>query len=418
MGTFIGRIEREFILNNMQEKKIDIKVHGFKKACQGVILNLLDDYISIYSKETDWEDFKVGEEVRIFFSYYEHVMTFQSTIENVGECLNISYPESMYKNLQRKYERVLLPEGSKISFTTENTVYELTFPKTEEYDPVDKPSVYEDFDFTVISQLINDFKGKIEEKGFKHLIQMFRERGPNSYQEEIITKTGKILYIPSTSGEFPDDHFSIGGRLITKGTAVNQEYNKIMKYPIKSPNELSDLLLEKDKNGIKSEVYCPIIYQEYIVGYIYVFGEDNIKNKLDISVVEFVHQFTKVIAYSLKINGYFDGISHVKTDYAASVIDVSASGLLFMDPSIDLANNLVLYSDIDLELKIGHRKMKISSRVMRKYDGEFTHYYGVQFMDIKPEDFRFLFDEIYGREFTQEDETKWEGGADPPELNF
>jgi hypothetical protein len=37
-------------------------------------------------------------------------------------------------------------------------------------------------------------------------------------------------------------------------------------------------------------------------------------------------------------------------------------------------------------------------------------------MDIKPEDFRYLFEVVYGRSFTERDDRLWEGGAKPPEV--
>ena len=38
--------------------------------------------------------------------------------------------------------------------------------------------------------------------------------------------------------------------------------------------------------------------------------------------------------------------------------------------------------------------------------------------DIKPEDFRFIFEIVYGRSVTAEDEENWEGGTPPPKLKF
>jgi len=105
-------------------------------------------------------------------------------------------------------------------------------------------------------------------------------------------------------------------------------------------------------------------------------------------------------------------------NYDARILDLSASGLLFAHSSKVLSKNLVLYSDLDLSLKLPEHAIKIGSRVMRKYQqGDFTCF-GVQFMQIEPEDFKHLFLFIYGREYTEDDEFRWEGGAEPPELDI
>jgi hypothetical protein len=55
---------------------------------------------------------------------------------------------------------------------------------------------------------------------------------------------------------------------------------------------------------------------------------------------------------------------------------------------------------------------------MRKYKIKDIYFYGIQFLEVAPEDFRFLFEHVYGRPFADADDRFWEGGADPPELNF
>lgn len=104
--------------------------------------------------------------------------------------------------------------------------------------------------------------------------------------------------------------------------------------------------------------------------------------------------------------------------FEPEIIDISASGLLFTHSEKKLSELLGLYGDIQLILKVGHRKLQILSRVMRKYEYYGQYFYGIQFLEIEPEDFRFLFEYVYGRPFTEEDDRLWEGGAKPPELNF
>ena len=91
---------------------------------------------------------------------------------------------------------------------------------------------------------------------------------------------------------------------------------------------------------------------------------------------------------------------------------------LLSHPEKKLSELLGMYGDLKLVLKIGPRRMEIFSRVMRKYKTGGLYFYGIQFLEIEPENFRFLFDYVYGRPFSDDDDRFWEGGTEPPELDF
>lgn len=85
MGITISRIEKEFILKAMDEKKLPLKIHGTRKVADGVILNLQEEkWLDFFHENQDWESFEEGEPLRIFFSYFGHVMTFQSKVIKKG----------------------------------------------------------------------------------------------------------------------------------------------------------------------------------------------------------------------------------------------------------------------------------------------------------------------------------------------
>ena len=71
MGNMISRIEREFIIKALDDNKFPVRLHGTRKEVEAVILNFEDEeYIELYSKDREFSDFRKGEDVRIFFSYY------------------------------------------------------------------------------------------------------------------------------------------------------------------------------------------------------------------------------------------------------------------------------------------------------------------------------------------------------------
>lgn len=417
MGNSISRIEKEFIFNLMDEKKISLAIHGDRKEASGIILNIQqNEWIEIYSDEKNLDQFDPEETVRIFFSYYGQVMTFTSRVITAGETLKITFPEGLHKNLQRKYERVPVPVESSLSFTVKETHVEMQFPKTDEFDPVERPEIHGRFDTQDINQLMAAFREEAGNIADFTNISMFRGKKLETLEERIIAQTGKNLYIPRMRYGLPKDS-SDDSRLLSESYLFPQgkssEYLKEL-----SLQELREHFQDQYRQGIESVIYSPILYHQYVVGCIHAKTVRDGKEPLDNDSLEYIFQFAKILAYSLKVNGYFNVSREIMSDYTTGIIDISASGLLFANSSPSLSLALSLYSDLEIKLVLGKRTMHIGTRVMRKYPGKKTTYYGLQFLHIQPEDFRFLFDTVYGKSYDQYDDSRWEGGAEPPTLNF
>ena len=62
-----------------------------------------------------------------------------------------------------------------------------------------------------------------------------------------------------------------------------------------------------------------------------------------------------------------------------------------------------------LSMKARGRQVKASAEVKRVYRDASRSYFGVEYAQIAPEDFRFLFESLYGRSFTDADATGIEG---------
>ncbi|HUX22963.1 MAG TPA: hypothetical protein VMW69_17135, partial [Spirochaetia bacterium] len=163
MGTGVSRIEQEFILTTVQDKHIPVQIHGDRKETDGRISSFNDHEVEIELSRP----FSPGgeEKIRVFFSYYGHVMTFASGIKKMtSEKLILGYPKGIYKHLQRKYERVAPPVDTQVSFQLENTKVELNFPKTEEYNPAERPEVSEQFNPDSLLDLMQTFRESLADK--------------------------------------------------------------------------------------------------------------------------------------------------------------------------------------------------------------------------------------------------------------
>ena len=118
------------------------------------------------------------------------------------------------------------------------------------------------------------------------------------------------------------------------------------------------------------------------------------------------------------MSGYFKEKIETTEKYESTIIDISASGLLFSSSSKKLEKLFFLYTDIKIDLYLEEKTIPISCRIMRKYKSGDTVFYGLIILGIKQEDFEDLFQLVYGRKATHEDVELWEGGSAPPEINF
>lgn len=417
MGTGVSRIEQEFILTTVQDKRFTVQVHGTRKESDGRISSVNGNEVEI--ELTEPFPAVVDEKVRVFFSYYGHVMTFSSQVKRTESGkLVIRYPQGVYKHLQRKYERVTPPMEIQVTFQLENTKVELNFPKTEEYNPADPPEVSDQFNPNSLLDLMRTFRESLTDRCTANTITMYRDREPSTFEERLIARTGKILYIPSTAGDFPDFEESLNNQVITREMLAREsQATEAGGVGGLTQEGLARYLNAKREQGVICEIYCPVIFHEYVVGYVYLASSD-VDKLFDEDLVKYAHQFSRMLAYSLKINGYFKNMDLEPEEYNAKIVDLSASGLLFAHNSRKLKDTLMTYADINLSLRVGDRRLRIGSRVMRKFEDRSACFYGVQFLEMTPEDFRFLFDLVYGRPFTQEDDNLWEGGAPPPPLEL
>jgi hypothetical protein len=414
MGTQINRIEKEYLLKIFLERKIPINVHGEKKEGSFLITHFDDSSITLKNRSEKILEFKKQESIRFFTLIDNTFFTFSSKVLKSEEStLIIENANTLCKNPERKYERINT-HNMQVSFLLKGDTIELNFPKTDTFAIIEKPTKSEKFDDASISGLTKSFKEYIADKVSAYNIVMYRDKSPASLEEKIITRLGKIIWIPDTEARLPDNEPMLSSIVITE-----QEFAGFLRSTGTSSNlvksEIAAFLYKKSKNNIRSEIYCPILYHEYAIGYIYVENKDKGKKDFDIDFVHYIYQFSKVLSYSLEKHGYFEEQSKNMIQYREPIIDMSAAGLLFATQSEEIDKKINLLEDIDITINIKEKKIVIGSRIMRKFKDHSTCYFGVQFLKISNADFGFLFNYLYGKPFTKEDEMLWEGGAPPPQ---
>jgi hypothetical protein len=415
MGQTVGRIEKEYILTNLVEQNLEINIHTAREDIKGVLVDADGTTLTIECSEEEAGKAIEKEHVRVYFGYYGHTMTFETKVHKSSNKLILEYPEGLVKNLERKFERIPSPEGLKLSFLFEDVEVELSFPKTDDYREVDEPLVSDYFDEAPLEKLLEQFREKAKGFAEKNKIKMFRGRGPESFEEQCIVATGKNLYLPSTAEGIPYESETDGRSMVTlemfpeagEGTFCGKNRKEAHRY-----------IREKAEKGIAAEIHSPVIYHNYVVGYVCLVNESPAGPAFTPKTLDFVIEFAYILAYALKQSGYFTQEKQTKKEFYPEIINISASGVLFAYPSDGLTETIGLYTDLKLFFSVDKRKIRVGSRVMRKYEAGGHTFFGVQFLEIEPEDFRFLFDYVYGRPYNDSDDRYWEGGAEPPKLKL
>lgn len=419
MATSIRRIEKEFILGAARDEGISLLLLAGNGEWPVKIQKLEKDKL-LLSHSMPLRLLRRWETYEFRFIYREQGIAFRSRIIEVKDTgISVEMPEEVYKNLGRRYSRRKPPIDFDVSFAFMGDRFELSFPTTREFDPVMEPEPSPDFDPADIRLLIREFNAKADEYASDKAIVMFKDRKPEGQDERIIVRTGHIFYLPTAIAGLPTIDPYIQPRMVTR--EIFADWLREQGVPEELvPDEVTRFERNKRNSGVLSELMIPIIFQEYVIGYVSLVNRQPGKPPFDLSTLETFHQFAKVLAYSLKVNGYFKNAPKKAKDFPADVIDVSAGGVLFANPSRELASSLLPGSRIEMSLKAGGRRVKVPATLKRSYRDSDLVYYGVEYQGLEPEDFRYLFEILYGRPFTDNDAMGLEGLGlkGPPPLRF
>lgn len=420
MGARVGRIVKEFVFKSLIEQNVELNIHGQRKEMAGSVLDIRDEYLEVEIRSGHPDLFSVNENVQVYFFFQNNYHTFESVILEKGQGrIKLFHPEGVYKNPQRKNERVRISDRAEVFFTIKGQKVELNFPRSNRYTEL-SPEVINsriDFDYSSIKSLYKNFREKTMDEVSEARIVMMREKVLDKYEEKVMAATGKMLWIPSTEEDFPTSDPYPDERLITRRDLVKYE-EALDRPPHVITSKLGNILYEKQKKQIHSELFCPILYDLYLVGYVYLCNKEDRKEKISKDLLEYTYDFSRVLGYSLHLTGYFTSDDSMERRYEAPIIDISASGLLFAHPRADLFDNLLIHTDMEVTVRFPERTMVIGSRVRRKFQDAERCYFGIQFLGISQEDLNFLFEKLYAKPYSIEEENKWEGGTPPPPLDL
>lgn len=394
MAQEVGHVEKDFVFGNLREKKIPIELHI---GTQRLAVHLVESGKRLITVEPVMPDAELPQEkqtVVAFFRFRGRPMTFRSTVAEVDDGrIHLRQIDVLHRDLNRGFERIVNPDGISVSLVVQGSSYTLNYPASEMYDPVEKPEYDYGFDITRISSLIGGFREQAERIGADNRIVMFRERRPETLPERIVAHTGRIVTLPPWEGDMQTLDVSVRERLALRrhveAFAREQDSSIVEQY--------EQYLQQLRRKGISMELYCPILYHQYVVGYLYLMHDLQFGGGFTAADLESVRMFARILSYSLQSNGYFQTEQEEQAFQQAQLIDISGSGLLFSHGADAL--DLGLYSEIGLQIHLDERTLPAKGRIMRKYSDAQRTYYGVHYSSMELRHMEQLFDRIYGPDY-------------------
>jgi len=403
MATPVGRIEKEFLFKAIYEEKLPV-MYVKERHEYILILERPAGGELIFRPDRSLGKLKPHTKLPFLFNYRGQVIDFNAEILSQKDDLIIcKMPDTLYKNLDRNYLRVDAPSDMKIRFNFRGDRYNLTFPKVMEYENITSEDMIRNLDPRNLSGLIKQIAALLSKFADGYKIINFKERKPESTEERIVSESGKTLFIPSTMGFLPKTDPYPKKRIITED--LFKRYLETTGIGAAFLDEsCSRFLKHKFESGIFSDAWVPILFHEYVIGYIHIWIDKQGRLPFDFSILDNVYQYAKVLAFALKENGYFDHGKIENEPFACKILDISASGLLFASPlGASLQSTLLIDAELTVIIEAPNRTINIIAKIVRRFKDKTAGYFGCRFMNIEPEDIRFLFEHLYGRQIDDSD---------------
>lgn len=408
MAVQVKNIEREFLLTTAMRERSAILMSAGGGEWTVRIIAVDKNMISLIHDVPLWLQ-KKGSTYDFRYSIRDQSIAFKAQIIEPGEhrC-GVSMPDKVYKNLSRRFIRLPPPGDLSASFSFAGERYDLNFPPSAAFNPLQEPEPSPDFNPANLRGLMADFERKALAVASDRGIVMFKDRKPISVEEKLVASSGRCFYMPSNRSDLPKSDPFAERTILTRDDFLKHFIDSGME-PSSAENELARLERAKRSSGVLSELIVPILFQNYTIGYASIVNRRVGKPAFDLALIETFVAFARVFSWSLKLHGYFKDAPKLESDFKPLVVDVSAGGLLFMSEDRRMIQALKEDSPVGIRLVAKKRTIDAGGTIRRLYNDTEEGYFGIEFQSMAPEDFRFLFEYLYGRPFTDEDSASIEG---------
>jgi hypothetical protein len=408
MAIPVKNIEREFLLSTALREKAQVLCITGEGEWMVRMVSISPGLIG-FSHDIPLRVLRKGASCEFRYTIRDQTIAFRSTILEPGEKrFGVSIPDKAYKNLSRKFVRLAPPKDLTASFTFAGERYDLNFPPSSAFVPASEPEPSVDFDSRDLRGLMAEFEGRALEIASERGIVMFKDRLPESVEERLAASSGRCFYLPTATSGIPrSDPFAVR-TILTRDDFLAYFIESGLE-PDFAEDEVVRLERSRRTQDILSELIVPILFQDYAIGYAAIINKQAGKPPMDLAAVERFIAFTRVFSWSLKLHGYFKDAPKLDERYQTQVVDVSVGGLLFACDDQRLMQALREGTQVGVRLEAKHRTIEAAGVIKRHHEGSGEAFFGIEFNVMAPEDFRFLFEYLYGRPFTDEESSSVEG---------
>ncbi|MDR1466114.1 MAG: PilZ domain-containing protein [Treponema sp.] len=401
MSTQIKGIEKEYFLSKLIGEQIPILYTYNRKNYIFKVDKINKEVIELIITESI-EGLIANKKINLMFDYKGLVISFIVEIKNISQTvITTSIPDALYKNLDRSNSRVAVPADLQIKLMSTEDRYSLPYPKSSVFEIPDKSTFPSNMDPKNFNAIIARMLAAVSECGDGHKIVYYSASViPDKVEERIVSENGKTLFIPLTIDKLPDFTEEQQKYVVTTNV-LKRYFESIGVGEAFLEQSIEQFIKSKHDEGMISALWVPLLFQEYVVGYIFIWKSDSVTAKpkskpFDTAFMETIYQYSKWLVFSLKERGYFE-VGHMKDRVInGKVIDVSASGLRFA-----VANSFVFLTlqpgvEIMVTLTFPQYTILTKAKIRRRNKEGSLVYLGCSFIDMSPKDTKFLFDFIYG----------------------
>ena len=395
----VSHIEKEFLFKSVVQNEHPVRFHGVSTAGTGVIRDYGRNALSVTLLDTmDNTCFSICERIIGYFAGHGKTYAFETTVRDARDRdVRLDCPNQLIRSLQRKFIRVKKPRDIQVLFRLANEDINLSYPVCPEYISIDEIELTSNFRDRTLPDVINRFKKDVSLRSSENTIIMFRTKTPARFEEKLVSKTGKVLFIPSTASTLPKSDPYPEGRIITE--AIEETFED-PNYFIEG-SHFEKLLRDKQNQGISSEIWCPIVYYQYVVGYIYIANRNG--ESFDIGMVDYLWDFSRILAWYLKDTGYFSTEVEQKQvpGHEPRILDMSPGGMLMSLPRTEIRTPIREGSLFSVEIQMKKRDAPIvcSARVIRRFEEPDAITYGTSFVNLSAQDMMGLYEVLYRRPY-------------------
>ena len=392
MSNKISRVEKEFIFNFIIKNKVKVEIKcPDGETTEAFLLeqNIKEIKIELLFVPESLKEYNA--EITVFFYFQNTHHTFKTNIIKIqGMYAIIKNPDNLVRNLQRKFERILINGKYSIEFEIQGDIIPLNYPTTKiSYFP-EKAPINADFSNVNIEEILKKFKDRMNSMVSANRVRLIKNYTPQTIEEKLTIHYGKILYIANSHTDLITKQIDNNFEIITKNDWINYEKEINKTEPVNLNKVLSNYLMEIAKKDIFSEVVIPILYRNYVIGLIYLVNNHKNSNPIDTRIINYAYQFSRIASYSLKQSGYFKEEEGEKEKFLIPVYDMSPGGLGLIVDSDIYEDKLLLDHNYKVVIHTENRDIRILVKLVRKIQKLSNHIYGFMFLEIKKEDFDFL----------------------------